>query len=111
MWGLIITIAFLTVIGMAVTVPQSKGLEFDDVFLVDYFSDSTAEASDWRVLFSFLEERAAANEHNMLKVKLVDCTRSYAAILRVKMIRDLNTGKQFGRKQFGQDVSAGWSLS
>lgn len=37
------------------TVSQSKGLEFDDVFLVDFFHDSPAE-SEWRVLTSFIEE-------------------------------------------------------
>eukprot|EP00798_Chlamydomonas_sp_ICE-L_P021903 gene21903-28945_t len=35
------------------TVPQAKGLEFDDVFIVDFFEDSEA-TSEWRVLSSFL---------------------------------------------------------
>ncbi|KAG2432292.1 hypothetical protein HYH02_013015 [Chlamydomonas schloesseri] len=37
------------------TVPQAKGLEFDDVFLVDFFADSQATA-EWRVLCSYLKE-------------------------------------------------------
>ncbi len=53
-----------------VTVSQSKGLEFDDVFLVDFFNDSPAEAADWRVLCSFLEERAAANAEGLVEVNL-----------------------------------------
>ncbi|KAK9854785.1 hypothetical protein WJX84_000152 [Apatococcus fuscideae] len=40
---------------LVMTVPQSKGLEFDDVFLLDFFADSPATA-EWRVLLSYLEE-------------------------------------------------------
>jgi superfamily I DNA/RNA helicase len=40
---------------LIMTVGQSKGLEFDDVFLVDFCADSPAE-SEWRVLLSLLEE-------------------------------------------------------
>ncbi|GIL57207.1 hypothetical protein Vafri_12407, partial [Volvox africanus] len=40
------------------TVPQAKGLEFDDVFIVDFFNDSDANA-EWRVLGSYLAELAA----------------------------------------------------
>lgn len=32
-----------------------QGLEFDDVFLLDFFADSPATA-EWRVLLSYLEE-------------------------------------------------------
>ncbi|EFJ46513.1 hypothetical protein VOLCADRAFT_118102 [Volvox carteri f. nagariensis] len=39
------------------TVPQAKGLEFDDVFIVDFFNDSDAN-SEWRVLSSYLAELA-----------------------------------------------------
>lgn len=38
------------------TVPQAKGLEFDDVFLFNFFHDSPADASEWRVLNGFVEE-------------------------------------------------------
>jgi superfamily I DNA/RNA helicase len=37
------------------TVPQAKGLEFDDVYLINFFQDSEAD-SEWRVLCSFLEK-------------------------------------------------------
>lgn len=37
------------------TVPQSKGLEFDDVLLWNFFSDSMAK-KEWRVLLNYLEE-------------------------------------------------------
>jgi len=38
---------------LAMTVLESKGLEFDDVFIWDFFADSRAD-SEWRVLLSFL---------------------------------------------------------
>ena len=37
-----------------------QGFEFDDVFLLDFFADSPANA-EWRVLLSYLEE--VAPEH------------------------------------------------
>eukprot|EP00887_Chlorella_sp_A99_P006107 scaffold22.g6107.t1 len=37
------------------TVPQSKGLEFDDVFCVNFFSESVCK-EEWRVLLQYLEE-------------------------------------------------------
>ena len=38
---------------LAMTILESKGLEFDDVFIWDFFADSRAD-SEWRVLLSFL---------------------------------------------------------
>lgn len=40
---------------LVLTVPQSKGLEFDDVFIVNFFKDSPA-SSEWRILMEYLEE-------------------------------------------------------
>ncbi|KAK9842411.1 hypothetical protein WJX84_005751 [Apatococcus fuscideae] len=40
---------------LVMTVPQAKGLEFDDVFLLDFFADSPAN-TEWRVLLTYLEE-------------------------------------------------------
>jgi hypothetical protein len=37
------------------TIPQAKGLEFDDVLLWNFFSDSTVK-KEWRVLLNYLEE-------------------------------------------------------
>ncbi|KAK9807285.1 hypothetical protein WJX73_007725 [Symbiochloris irregularis] len=45
---------------LIMTVPQSKGLEFDDVFLVDFFKDSPASA-EWRVLSGYLQELQEKN--------------------------------------------------
>lgn len=40
---------------LIMTIPQAKGLEFDDVFLVDFFANSPASAAEWRVLNAFCE--------------------------------------------------------
>lgn len=41
--------------GCILTVPQSKGLEFDDVFLLNFFTHSPAK-EEWRVLLQYLED-------------------------------------------------------
>lgn len=38
------------------TLYESKGLEFSDVLLYDFFSDSPASAADWRVVLNALDE-------------------------------------------------------
>ena len=40
------------------TVPQAKGLEFDDVLLLNFFSDSLVK-KEWRVLINYLDELEA----------------------------------------------------
>lgn len=40
---------------LIMTVAQAKGLEFDDVFIVDFFADSTAGA-EWRACLSFVDK-------------------------------------------------------
>lgn len=44
---------------IVLTVPQAKGLEFDDVFLVDFFGDSDA-TDEWRCLSYLLENLKSA---------------------------------------------------
>jgi hypothetical protein len=44
---------------LVMTVPQAKGLEFDDVFLVDFFADSAATSGEWRVLLSIADDLRA----------------------------------------------------
>ncbi|KAF9523644.1 hypothetical protein CPB83DRAFT_681179 [Crepidotus variabilis] len=39
-------------IGLVLTLYESKGLEFNDVFLYNFFHDSTVPASDWRLLLN-----------------------------------------------------------
>jgi hypothetical protein len=38
------------------TVGQTKGLEYDDVIIVDFFKDSPASAEDWMVILPFMEK-------------------------------------------------------
>ena len=45
---------------LAMTILESKGLEFDDVFLWDFFADSRAD-SEWRVVLNFLRSAAGGN--------------------------------------------------
>ncbi|KAI0321924.1 hypothetical protein OF83DRAFT_1289699 [Amylostereum chailletii] len=40
-------------IGVILTIPQSKGLEFDDVLLYNFFEDSTVDFSGWRRLVEY----------------------------------------------------------
>ncbi|KDQ30332.1 hypothetical protein PLEOSDRAFT_155016 [Pleurotus ostreatus PC15] len=46
-------------IGIIMTVYESKGLEFNDVLLYDFFEDSTVELSRWRVVLNALEGQSA----------------------------------------------------
>jgi len=39
---------------LAMTILESKGLEFDDVFIWDFFADSRAD-TEWRVILNFLK--------------------------------------------------------
>ncbi|KAG8875574.1 hypothetical protein FRB98_007728 [Tulasnella sp. 332] len=43
-------------IGLILTLYESKGLEFSDVLLYDFFADSPASAADWRVVLNALNE-------------------------------------------------------
>lgn len=38
------------------TLYESKGLEFNDVLLFDFFSDSTATLAEWRVILNAVDE-------------------------------------------------------
>ncbi|THH32624.1 hypothetical protein EUX98_g1581 [Antrodiella citrinella] len=41
-------------IGLILTLYESKGLEFDDVLLYNFFEDSTVDAAQWRVVLNVL---------------------------------------------------------
>ncbi|KAG8877563.1 hypothetical protein FRB98_006659 [Tulasnella sp. 332] len=43
-------------IGLILTLYESKGLEFSDVLMYDFFADSPASAADWRVVLNALGE-------------------------------------------------------
>ncbi|KAL8293616.1 hypothetical protein RQP46_000317 [Phenoliferia psychrophenolica] len=43
-------------LGIILTIAESKGLEFTDCLLYDFFSDSAASASEWRVVLNLFKE-------------------------------------------------------
>ena len=45
---------------LALTVIQSKGLEFDDVIIFNFFADSLATPGDWRALLTDVSKQAGA---------------------------------------------------
>ncbi|OBZ79120.1 TPR and ankyrin repeat-containing protein 1 [Grifola frondosa] len=48
-------------IGLIMTLYESKGLEFNDVLLYNFFEDSTVDLSQWRVVLNALPERECGN--------------------------------------------------
>jgi len=47
---------------LKLTIFEAKGLEFDDVFVVDFFEDSPADERTWRVVTGCWEARPAPAE-------------------------------------------------
>ncbi|KAG7450801.1 uncharacterized protein BT62DRAFT_928080 [Guyanagaster necrorhizus] len=43
-------------VGLVLTIYESKGLEFNDVLLYDFFADSVAGPAQWRVVLNAIEE-------------------------------------------------------
>ncbi|PBL01521.1 hypothetical protein ARMGADRAFT_984178 [Armillaria gallica] len=50
-------------IGLVLTVYESKGLEFNDVLLYNFFADSTASLAQWRVVLNGIEKSKQDPEH------------------------------------------------
>ncbi|KAI0716097.1 hypothetical protein C8T65DRAFT_606293 [Cerioporus squamosus] len=48
-------------IGLIMTLYESKGLEFNDVLLYNFFEDSTVDLSQWRVVLNALPQERRAN--------------------------------------------------
>ncbi|TFK88273.1 hypothetical protein K466DRAFT_598787 [Polyporus arcularius HHB13444] len=48
-------------IGLIMTLYESKGLEFNDVLLYNFFEDSTVDLSQWRVVLNALPQDSRAN--------------------------------------------------
>ncbi|KAF9064527.1 hypothetical protein BDP27DRAFT_1425729 [Rhodocollybia butyracea] len=46
-------------VGLIMTIYDSKGLEFNDVLLYNFFTDSPAKLSQWRVILSALSDQSA----------------------------------------------------
>jgi len=66
---------------LAMTILESKGLEFDDVFLWNFLTDSKA-AKEWRLVFSFLIEQDSAERDRLEKMVAVQSDKSVAGMLR-----------------------------
>ncbi|KAL4065819.1 hypothetical protein V8B97DRAFT_1114496 [Scleroderma yunnanense] len=59
--------------GVILTLQESKGLEFDDVFLYDFFKDSAANHSQWRLVLRACGDQVAIES-------LVGCESRYAVL-------------------------------
>ncbi len=113
------------------TAPQAKGLEFDDVYLINFFEDSEA-GPEWRVLCSFLEkikeEEASGLEQSgtharrhRYKTTPVHVPSSEAGHLRpvefdrskhTLLQEELKVSQESGRDQEGvEEKAVGWILS
>eukprot|EP00965_Chrysotila_dentata_P071131 2350722-Pleurochrysis_carterae.AAC.1 len=46
---------------LVLTIFEAKGLEFDDVFIFDFFADSPADEKTWRVVTSILLQQQEAS--------------------------------------------------
>ncbi|XP_070564881.1 TPR and ankyrin repeat-containing protein 1-like isoform X1 [Ptychodera flava] len=66
-------------LGLVLTIYESKGLEFDDVLLYNFFKDSPAQ-KEWRVVTTYLQQLtenfkdglARSSEKNCVEIDLVD---------------------------------------
>ncbi|KAG8926503.1 hypothetical protein FRC01_008764 [Tulasnella sp. 417] len=59
-------------VAVVLTLYESKGMEFDDVLLYDFFTDSTATATDWRAILHSQHEDRMFDErkHSILQSEL-----------------------------------------
>ncbi|KAG8982207.1 hypothetical protein FRB93_008303 [Tulasnella sp. JGI-2019a] len=69
-------------IGLILTLYESKGLEFSDVLLYDFFADSPASAADWRVILTALDE----SERHGIPAPRFDETRHAAIQSELKFL-------------------------
>ena len=46
-------------VGLILTMYEAKGLEFNDVLLYNFFSDSTVPLAEWRVILNKVDEKTA----------------------------------------------------
>ncbi|KAL5495715.1 hypothetical protein ACEPAI_1179 [Sanghuangporus weigelae] len=69
-------------IGNVLTLYESKGLEFDDVLLYNFFEDSSCIASQWRVVLNFL----AIGEESSIAVPRFDDLRHAGICTELKFL-------------------------
>ncbi|KAH6917647.1 hypothetical protein BKA70DRAFT_1418375 [Coprinopsis sp. MPI-PUGE-AT-0042] len=87
-------------IGIIMTLYDSKGLEFDDVLLYQFFEDSTFDFSRWRVLLNLLPEQLAPKFDEVRHAGLCSKLKFlYVAVTRARK-------KTLGLRQLEQGTSA-----
>ncbi|KDQ58729.1 hypothetical protein JAAARDRAFT_155337 [Jaapia argillacea MUCL 33604] len=69
-------------VGLIMTLYESKGLEFDDVLLFNFFEDSTVDASQWRVILNTMEE----GERCKIPTPRFDATRHAGVCSELKIL-------------------------
>lgn len=69
-------------IGLIMTLYESKGLEFNDVLLYNFFADSTVDLAQWRVVLNALSE----GQNNKYKAPDFDDTRHNGVCRDVRQI-------------------------
>ena len=57
--------------GLVLTVLEAKGLEFDDVFLFNFFTDSPATEDEWRAINSYTHSTAEAGATVAAELRIV----------------------------------------
>ncbi|KAI0089831.1 hypothetical protein BDY19DRAFT_992789 [Irpex rosettiformis] len=67
-------------IGTVLTLYESKGLEFNDVLLYNFFEDSTVDVGQWRVILNALPN------HNDIKCPIFDETRHSGVCRELKFL-------------------------
>jgi ATP-dependent exoDNAse (exonuclease V) beta subunit len=66
------------------TVFQAKGLEFDDVFLYDFFADSPADADEWRTIVWYMEQKHKGRDSSSPSKLEEYATRCFGSPRRVR---------------------------
>jgi hypothetical protein len=66
---------------LAMTILESKGLEFDDVFIWNFLSDSRCQ-KEWRLVLSYLVERDASEKDNLDQAAATADNKEVAGVLR-----------------------------
>ncbi|KAK7678070.1 hypothetical protein QCA50_019011 [Cerrena zonata] len=74
-------------VGMILTLQESKGLEFNDVLLYNFFNDSGVSLSNWRIVLNIIQDNDAKTTRNLDVCHTVVCRELkflYVAITRAR---------------------------
>ncbi|KAG8926505.1 hypothetical protein FRC01_008766 [Tulasnella sp. 417] len=92
-------------VAVVLTLYESKGMEFDDVLLYDFFTDSTATATDWRAVLLSQQDGRIFDErkHSILQSELKSF---YVGLTRAPSSSPEEWAKQaqqyFSKRLFGE---------